>query len=157
MPTHTSSRGPSSFLVKKQEFFRRGRSVKFVKNNNNKRSPGQPVKPTSAGPLVLTSLFVLFYSRLGHRIDGRESGDQVQMRSFMPRLQKTEPPPSCCCCCCCGADGRREVREGEGSESQPYARDSSLMAPALLCLRAAFHSTNNADRHLNIYVVIQVI
>lgn len=33
-------------------------------------------------------VFVLFYSRLGHRIDGRESGDQVQMRSFMPRLQK---------------------------------------------------------------------
>lgn len=31
---------------------------------------------------------VLFYSRLGHRIDGEESGDQVQMRSFTPRLKK---------------------------------------------------------------------
>lgn len=59
-------------------------------------------------------MFVLFYSRLGHRIDGRESGDQVQMRSFMPRLQKLNY-----LCPAAAAErtaGGKEGREGGGGE-----------------------------------------
>ncbi|CAB1459493.1 unnamed protein product [Pleuronectes platessa] len=62
-------------------------------------------------------------------VDGRESGDQVQMRSFMPRLQKLK------WLLCPAAAAERTAGgtalRGEGSRhQQPYARDSSLMIPA---------------------------
>lgn len=62
-------------------------------------------------------MFVLFYSCLGHRIDGRESGDQVQMRSFMPRLQKLNylcPAPAAAAAA--AEHCEREGREAGGGE-----------------------------------------
>lgn len=63
-------------------------------------------------------VFALFYSRLGHRIDDRESGDQVQMRSFMPRLQKL----NYLCPAAAAAAAERTAggkEEGEGSRQKP--------------------------------------
>lgn len=77
-------------------------------------------------------MFVLFYSRLGHRIDGRESGDQVQMRSFMPRLQKLKylcPAAAAAA----AADGSREGREGEGNQVEPTTASQPASQPAI-CL-----------------------
>lgn len=73
-------------------------------------------------------VFVLFYSRLGHRIDGRESGDQVQMRSFMPRLQKLKYlcPAAAAAAAERAQEGRKAGRtggRGRGADKsqQPYA------------------------------------
>lgn len=64
-------------------------------------------------------MFVLFYSRLGHRIDGRESGDQVQMRSFMPRLQKLKYLRPAAAAAAAERTAGGERKEGEGSRQKP--------------------------------------
>lgn len=70
-------------------------------------------------------VFALFYSRLGHRIDGRESGDQVQMRSFMPRLQKLEE------LCVAAAVAAAAQAGSQGGGGAPSRADNSQAASLL--------------------------
>lgn len=132
-PTHP----PRSFLLhsQKQEFSPRLCSLSSLKKNTTNDHLSTRFKTTvdggrSCGRTHL--VFVLFYSRLGHRIDGRESGDQVQMRSFMPRLQKLNY-----LCPAAAAERTAGGKEGRGrgaDKSQPYAWDSSLLISPLFSL-----------------------